>query len=156
MVSAPITEGILLIGAVIMAAGLSAAVIGHAGAFQSAFSTATGVEKDIILTKIKILYATNSSSTNATVWVKNIGANPISSVDNVDVYFGKIGSITRIPYNAGSAPQWTWSTPVTLWQTKDTVQINISLDQALVDNATYSIRITTPNGVSDDYVFSVG
>jgi flagellar protein FlaG len=154
MVSAPITEGILLIGAVIMAAGISAAVMGHAGVFQSAFSTATSAEKDIILTKIKILYATNSSSTTATVWVKNIGSNPITGVENVDVYFGKIGSITRIPYNTGSAPQWTFAAPVNVWQTKDTVQLNISLDQPLAQNTTYSIRVSAPNGVSDDYVFS--
>lgn len=156
MVSAPITEGIILIGAVIMAAGFSAVVMGNAGAFQSAFSAATTVEKNIVLTKIKVLYATNSSSTTASVWVKNIGSNPISSVDNVDVYFGKIGSTTRIPYNSGSEPQWTYSAPLTLWQTKDTVQINISLDQPLESNTTYTIRITTPNGVSDDYLFSVG
>ena len=42
----------------------------------------------------------------------------------------------------------------TIWQEMETLQINID-DNELTTGVTYMLRITTPNGVSDDYIFSL-
>ena len=107
------------------------------------------------MTKIKIIYATNTTSSNVSTWIKNIGMNPIKEPDLVDVYFGKLGSVQRIPYNTGSTPTWNYSSPVSVWQIKETTQINIYYNSQLAKNSTYVIKATTPNGIVDDHIFSI-
>jgi flagellar protein FlaG len=155
MVSAGITEGIMLMASVIVATSLSGVVLSKSGMISSSFAISSEAQKDLILTKIKIVYASGSSSSPAVkVWVKNVGSAPISSTDKLDVYFGKVGSTTRIPYDAGADPKWTYSAGVTLWQTKDTVEIDIANGSNLQASSTYMVRIVTPNGVADEYLFS--
>ncbi len=155
MAAAIFTEGILIIASVILAAGLSTTVLSKVGVFQSTFSATTENQKQITLTKIKVVYATNSSSTEVNAFVKNIGIAPVNDPASVDVYFGPLGSAQRIPYNNGTAPTWTYASPVTVWQEKNTVQIDITESATLQQNLTYMLRVTTPNGISDDYLFSL-
>lgn len=157
MVSVIISEGILLIASITVAAGLSAVVMNKVGSFQSVFSSLAEANKEEALTKIKIIYATNSSSAVVNVWVKNTGISPIKNLENTDVYFGKIGSVQRIPYSSESLPTWNYVGMASMleWQVRDTVQIKITLDNTLQTNVTYMLRIATSNGVSDDYMFSI-
>ncbi|MEM2141017.1 hypothetical protein [Nitrososphaera sp.] len=149
------TEGIMLVASVIVATSMSGMVISKTGILNSSFAISAETQKDIILTKIKVVYATGTSSSQvAKVWVKNVGSATITNTDKLDVYFGKVGSTTRIPYNAGSNPTWVYSAGVTQWQIKDTVQIEITNDANLSANSTYVVRIVTPNGVADEYLFS--
>ncbi|MEO9320500.1 MAG: hypothetical protein ABI361_07490 [Nitrososphaera sp.] len=150
-----ISEGIVLIASVIIAAGFSAVVLNQMGIFHSALSSTSATERDITLTKVKIIYASNSSSTQVNMWVKNIGSTPIKGLDKVDVFFGTIDDVERIPYNAGSSPTWVYSSPVTVWQIKDTLQMNLTSSFALQKDTAYTIRISAPNGVSDEYIFSI-
>ncbi|MGI0020731.1 MAG: flagellin [Nitrososphaera sp.] len=155
MVSVGISEGIMLMASVIVATSLSGMVIGKTSALNSAFTVSSEAQKDLILTKIKIVYAAgNSTSPAVKVWVKNTGSTPLANTDKLDVYFGKIGSSSKVPYNAGSAPKWVYSTAVTQWQVKDTVQIDITSSANLSASSTYVVRIATPNGVTDEYLFS--
>ncbi len=150
-----ISEGILVIASIVLATALSGAVMSQVGVFQSAFTASTQNQKDITLTMIKVVYATNSSSTQINVWVKNIGVNDITNPTSVDVYFGKLGALRNIPYNtAGPTPYWSYSSVFASWQAKNTAQIIINSDTNLQKGVTYQVRITTPNGVSDDYLFS--
>lgn len=145
----------MLVASVIVATSLSGMVISKTGILNSSFAISAEAQKDIILTKIKVVYATGSSSSpTAKVWVKNIGSAMITNTDKLDVYFGKVGSTTLIPYDAGSNPTWVYSGSVTQWQIKDTVQIDITSDGNLSANSTYVVRIVTPNGVADEYLFS--
>ncbi len=155
MVSAVFSEGILIIASVILAAGLSTTVLSKLGVFQSTFSATTENQKQITLTKIKVVYATNSSSTDVNAYVKNIGVAPIIDPASVDVFSGPLGSAQRIPYNNGTAPTWIYASPVTVWQEKDTVRIDITNSVTLQKNVTYMLRVTAPTGVSDDYIFSL-
>jgi|SRR5579875_1684851 flagellar protein FlaG len=155
-----ISEGIVLIAAVIIAAGFSVVVLNQMGIFQSTFSTASSAERDIALTKIKTVYATNTSSSEVEVWVKNVGSNQITSLDKMDVYFGKLSSLQLIPYVASgsTSPSWNYTntgSSSTVWQMTDTLQIKIACGCTITPNVSYGITIATPNGVSDDYVFSV-
>ena len=154
MASGVLSETILIIASVIAAAALAVTVMGQMSVFESAFSASTENQKEITLTKIKVIYVTNSTSSMATAWVKNIGMKPIDQPNSVDVYFGKLGSVQRIPYNTGIVPTWNYSSPTILWQTKDTAQINIYYDTDFLKNAPYVIKVITPNGISDDSIFS--
>lgn len=155
MASAVLTEGILIIASIIVATALSGAAISKVGVFQSAFTSSTENQKQITLTKIKVIYATNSSSTKVNTWVKNIGVSPITTPDSVDVYFGKLGATQRIPYNTGTTPTWNYTSFKSVWEIKDTVQIDIFSDNNLQKNVSYMVKVTTPNGVSDEQIFSI-
>lgn len=155
MASTVVSETILIIASVIVAGALSATVLSQMSVFDSAFTASTESQKEMVLTKIKIIYATNTTSTKVATWIKNIGMNPIKEPNLVDVYFGKLGSVQRIPYNTGTTPTWNYSSPITTWQIKETAQINIYYDLNLAKNSTYVIKATTPNGIVDDHVFSI-
>jgi hypothetical protein len=150
------SEGIILIASITVAAGISIVVLNQMGILQSTIIQSNAKEKDITLTRIKILYASNSSSNQFSAWAKNIGSTDISSLDRIDVYFGKVGSARNIPYNSGSPPSWVLSdASIKTWHMMDTLQIDVTNDIPLETNTTYFIRLVTPNGISDDYVFSV-
>ncbi|NDB92880.1 MAG: flagellin, partial [Nitrososphaeria archaeon] len=93
MASVVVSETILIIASVIVAGALSATVLGQMSVFDSAFSAATESQKDIVLTKIKIIYATNTTNTKVSTWIKNVGMSSIKEPNLVDVYFGKLGSV---------------------------------------------------------------
>jgi flagellar protein FlaG len=156
MVSVVISEGLILVTAIIIAAGFSVTILNQMGVFKSTIVTAGATEKEIALTKIKVLYATNSSSTEVKIWVKNVGSNPVVGLDKSDVYFGKLSYVERIPYNHTSSPTWVYANGTgTQWHPKDTLEFNVTSDDTLESSVTYVVRVATPNGVSDDYIFSV-
>lgn len=158
MVSGVMSEGILIIASVVIATSIAGVVLSQLGVFESTFTATTEGQKDMILTKIKIVYATNTTDDNVNVWVKNIGINPILSANNTDVYFGEIDSVTRIPLNTKKQLDDTWfydgPLPEPDWQIGDTHSINIT-DDDIVRGVTYVVSISTPNGVSDEYIFSL-
>jgi hypothetical protein len=88
------------------------------------------------------------------VWVKNIGAARISAVEQVDLFFGPEGNFTRIPFqeSAGNSyPYWTWQVENAAgWTPTATLKIAIHYAFPLTSGR-YFIKITLPNGVSDDY-----
>lgn len=157
MGSVAMSEGIILIASITVAAGISVVVLNQAGVLQSTITQSSARDKDITLTKIKILYASNSSSNEFSVWVKNVGSTDIAPLDRIDVYFGKVGSARHIAYNSSSSPSWSLKgiSSTSPWHTMDTLQIDISNDSTLEPDTTYFIRFVTPNGISDDYVFSI-
>ena len=150
MGSGAITEAILLIASLLIAGSVAGIAMSKIGTFQSAFTQTTENQKQTVLTNIKILYAQNSTSTNVTTWIKNVGTYSITNTANIDVYFGPTGSMQRVAYNSGS-PSWAFSAPVTSWSKASTVQINISGLSTITCSTTYELQVTTPNGVSDQY-----
>ncbi len=156
MGSVAMSEGIMLIASITVAAGISVVVLNQMGVLQSSIVQTSSREKEVTLTKIKTLYVANTSSTTFSVWAKNVGSADINSLDRMDLYFGKVGSARQISHNSGSAPSWTLNDPsIKSWRMMDTLQINVINDTPLEPNTTYFVRIVTPNGISDDYVFSV-
>jgi len=89
------------------------------------------------------------------VWVKNVGSATINPVERCDVFFGPEGSFARIPYNAGTAPQWTYAVENDdVWKPTATLRIAIDVVDDLVDDTRYYVKISLPNGISDDYYFT--
>jgi len=163
MAGAIIGEAILIIASVVLASTVAALVLNQIGIFESTFTATTEGQKEILLTKVKIILATNTTDSNVAIWVKNIGVNPIGFVDKVDVYFGQINQIQRIPYDADIAqPNLTWQywnatapdIPTPVWQKMGTFAINVT-DNNLVKGATYHVTVSTPNGVIDELIFSL-
>ena len=154
------SEGILIIASVVIATSIAGVVMSQVGVFESTFTSTTENQKDIMLTKVKIVYATNTTNDHVNVWVKNIGINPITDANKTDVYYGEIGQAQYIPLNTPKQldETWWWDGPQLpddpLWQISDTFSINIT-DVDLRPGVTYEVSITTPNGVTDEQIFSV-
>ncbi len=162
MAGAIIGEAILIIASVVLASTVAALVLNQIGIFESTFTATTQGQKEILLTKVKIILATNTTDTHVAIWVKNTGINPIAFVDKFDVYFGQINQIQRIPYNAITQSDLTWQywnatdpdIPTPVWQKMETFAINVT-DNNLVPGATYHVTVSTPNGVTDEHIFSL-
>jgi len=153
------SEGILIIASVVIATSIAGVVMSQVGIFESTFTATTENQKDIMLTKVKIVYATNTTDTHVNVWVKNIGINPIVNANNTDVYFGQINQVQKIPLNTKQQldDTWMWDAPLPdkpIWQISETHSINIT-DDDLIPGVTYQVTVTTPNGVDDEYIFSI-
>lgn len=160
MASGIMSEAILIIASVVIAAAVAGVVMNQVGVFESTFTATTEGQKDTLLTNFKVVMATNTTDDTVSIWIKNVGQNPISSVDKVDVYFGEIGQVQNIPYNQGCVapcPDDTWkydTVPDPVWQIMDTFSINVT-DDDIQRNVTYQVTVTTPNGVSDEHIFSL-
>ena len=162
MASGIMSEAILIIASVVIATSVAGVVMSQVGVFESTFTATTEGQKDTLLTNFKIVMATNTTDNTVSIWIKNVGQNPISSLDKVDVYFGEIGQIQNIPYDPScvppsACPNDTWrydSLPATVWQIMDTLSINIT-DNDILRDVTYQVTIISPNGVTAENIFSL-
>jgi flagellar protein FlaG len=158
MASGIMSEAILIIASVVIAAAVAGVVMNQVGVFESTFTATTESQKDIILTDVKIVYASGNDVDNyVNVWIKNVGVNPIVNANNTDVYFGPIGSVKNYPHNKiQTEDTWRWNSPLPepTWQISNTHSINIT-DAQITTGVTYQLTVTTPNGVSDEYIFSL-
>ena len=157
MAAGIMSEGILIIASVVIATSIAGIVMSQVGVFESTFTATTENQKDIMLTKVKIVYVTNTTDNHVTVWIKNIGINTITGANNTDVYFGEINQVTNIVHNSKKQLDntWQWNAPLPqpIWQISATHSINIT-DTDLLPQKTYHVTITTPNGVTDEEIFS--
>jgi len=159
MASAIIGEGIMIIASVIVAGALAGVILNQVGVFESTIVETTDAQQEKMLTKVKIVYASNSSNTILDVWVKNTGRNPVTSVTSMDVFFGPINQVTRYTYDSAIAfADNTWdfanNSPPTVWQMLNTTKIQID-ESSLAKDVTYVVRVGTPNGIFDEYIFSL-
>jgi flagellar protein FlaG len=157
MASGVMTEAILIIASIIVATTIAGVVMSQVGSFESTFTATSQNQKNELLTKIKVIHVLRNatdSPPNLEVWVKNIGIDPITTPTSMDIYFGPTGAAQRIPYSAeGGEDTWRFQTLPTMIQKMDTIQIRIT-DSQLAVGTTYTLRVSAPNGVYTDYVFS--
>ena len=109
--------------------------------------------------RINIVHAANSSDRlTVYIWVKNVGTSRILSIEESDVFFGPSDNFTRVPHvddAGGSYPRWSYSLENdTEWLSSATLKITIaySTDPGA---GTYFTKIIIPNGISDEYFFSM-
>jgi archaellum component FlaF (FlaF/FlaG flagellin family) len=106
--------------------------------------------------QIEIIHATGNDSSNALVWVKNIGSSSIQVIERCDVFFGPTDNFSRIPHEdrATEAPYWQWTIEnSTEWGPTATLRITI-ITGGPVLSGRYFVKIVTPSGLSDEYYFS--
>lgn len=114
---------------------------------------------DRMKTRINVVHASNTTNRiTVYLWVKNVGSTRITNIETSDVFFGPEGEFVRIPFtdDAGSSyPQWDYELEnATEWVPSGTLKITITYD---IDPGagTYYIKLIIPNGVSDEYYFSM-
>jgi hypothetical protein len=109
--------------------------------------------------RISIVHAANSANrTSVYLWIKNVGTQRIVDIGASDLFFGQEDDFDRVPYvsNAGdSYPRWIYSLENdTEWQTGATLKVTI-LYSSDPGAGTYFAKFIIPNGISDEYYFSM-
>ena len=109
--------------------------------------------------RINIVHAANTENrTTIYIWIKNVGTQRIVAVEQSDLFFGLSDNFSRIP-NVNDAnvtyPQWTFNLENdTEWNTSATIKVTITFDYD-PGKGTFFIKFIIPNGISDDYYFSM-
>jgi archaellum component FlaF (FlaF/FlaG flagellin family) len=109
--------------------------------------------------RINIVHAANTANrTSVYLWVKNVGTQRIVSVEDSDLFFGQETDFELVPYKTfaeGSYPQWDCELENdTEWQTSATLKITITYSSD-PGAGTYYSKFIIPNGISDEYYFSM-
>ena len=109
--------------------------------------------------RINIVHAANSANrTSVYLWVKNVGTQRIVSVEESDLFFGQDDSFNRVPYTGdapASYPQWDYALENdTEWETSATIKVTITYSSD-PGAGTYYSKFIIPNGISDDFYFSM-
>jgi hypothetical protein len=109
--------------------------------------------------RINIVHAANSANrTSVYLWIKNVGTQRIVNVDDSDLFFGQSDNFSRIPYvddAPTSYPQWDFDIENDdQWQTSATLKVTISYTSD-PGTGTYYTKFIIPNGISDEYYFSM-
>ena len=96
------------------------------------------------------------------IWVKNIGDTRIFSIEKTDVFVGKTGDFARISHEteleAGVYPRWGHSIEggdsTSEWGPKATLKITVTYGSTQAAG-NYDTKVVIPNGISDEYFFSM-
>lgn len=112
--------------------------------------------------QVEIIHAAGEAdSSPVLVWVKNIGSSRIASVESCDVFLGPVGNFYRVLHDdyagAGEYPYWTAEVENgSEWDPTRTLKISIYYDPLdLPSSGRYFVKVVLPNGVSDEYYFSI-
>ena len=143
---------------------------------SSALVAASAKVDDRLKSDIEIIHAVGElnssgsfSDTNGNgrfeifIWVKNVGDTRILNLTQIDVFVGTTSTFTRIPHltevEAGVYPRWQQDvegdSDDTEMSPKETVKITVDYDTSTQAQGDYDIKIIIPNGVMDEYFFSM-
>jgi archaellum component FlaF (FlaF/FlaG flagellin family) len=149
-----IITAFLIIGGVVAAVLIYGAVYPAVVQSGDAMTSRQRVINDRLRTGIEIIHATGDGS-NGLIWVKNTGSTTLAPIDKCDVFFGPEGDFTRIPYGEGAGnPYWVGELEdAERWSPAATLRITVVYGQSILEGR-YFVKISTPNGVSDEYWFS--
>ena len=109
--------------------------------------------------RINIVHAANSANrTSVYLWIKNVGTQRIVDVDASDLFFGQQDDFEHIPHSGDAGtdyPRWDYSLENdTEWQTSATLKITITYTSD-PGAGTYYSKFIIPNGINDEYYFSM-
>ncbi len=154
-----ITTALLIIAGVICSVILFNSVYPAINRSSSALVSMTDKINDRMKSRISIVHAANTANrTTEYIWVKNVGSSRIVSIEESDVFFGQEGDFSRIPHvddAGGGYPRWQYTLENnTEWKTGATLKITITYDSD-PGTGTYFIKVVIPNGISDEYYFSM-
>lgn len=107
---------------------------------------------DRMKSQIKIVHASGQSTdSDVSVWVKNVGSVRVAAIERIDVFFGPEGDFTRIPYDSGS-PHWEYELENdSAWNPSATLKILIRYGAGMPSAGRHFLKVVLPNGVSDEY-----
>jgi len=167
-----LTTILLMVAAVVCVTLVVNAVYPAISRSTSALSSASARMNERIRSQIEIVHASaeldkdgvwqdTDSDTYFDIfaWVKNVGSGSIVDIEQSDVLVGGNQTIwswiPHVDHASGAYPQWDYTIENgTEWSTSTTLKIEISYESALTSGE-YSLKVLTPNGISDDHVFSM-
>lgn len=110
--------------------------------------------------RISIVHAANTADRETVyIWIKNVGNQRILEINKSDLFFGQEDNFDRIPYTteAGTSyPRWEYTIEngSDQWLTSDTIKVTITYNTD-PGTGTYYVKFFIPNGISDEYYFSM-
>ena len=154
----------IIVTALLIVAGVVAAIVLYNAVYPAIADSGDALTRrqrqidERLQSQIEIIHAApwGESSDVAWVWVKNVGSRRISAIESCDIFFGPEGNFRRLTYGAAEGG-WDYVVEQgTEWDPTMTLKITISNhDGETLDVQTrYFVKVTTPNGVSDEYYFS--
>ena len=152
----------IIVTALLIVAGVVTAVILYNTVYPAVTASGDALTRrqrqidQRLQSQIEIIHAApDGAVTNgAWVWVKNVGSQRISPIESCDVFFGPEENFSRLSYGDGDG-QWTGEVENgTDWDPSTTLKITVLYTENLLDGTRYYVKVTTPNGVSDEYYFS--
>ncbi len=151
-----ITSSLLIIASVVAAMTLINAVMPALGKSSGALLTANSVAAKRIKTDIDIIHASgNDSAETVTVWVKNVGSEPISPISSSDVILTTPTTVSRLTYTSGCVSDcwdYTIEDSGTSWVQASTVKFTI---KTTVATGAFTVSISVPNAALAEKDFSV-
>ncbi len=156
-----ITTALLIIAGVICMIFVFNSVYPMINRSSQAMTSMADTIDERMKSRINIVHAANDGE-DVYIWIKNVGSTRIVSIEKTDVFFGSSDNFSRVPYVAdaqGSYPYWIYNLENdtengTVWLPSVTLKITITYNSD-PGAGTYSIKVIIPNGISDEYYFSM-
>jgi hypothetical protein len=123
---------------------------------SSSISSAASKMSDRIESRVSIIQVGNNGAI-VEAWLKNIGINEITNIEQTDLFFGSTENFGRITYASGpDLPYWEYQIEGgnAGWTQAVTINITIHLTEPLIPGK-YVLKAVIPNGISDQTTFSV-
>ena len=154
-----ITTALLIIAGVISMIFVFNSVFPMVNRSSQAMVSMADTIDDRMKSRINIVHAANTADRlTVYLWVKNVGSSRIVSIEESDVFFGQEYDFARVPYvddAGGSYPRWAYTIENdTEWKTGATLKVTITYDSD-PGAGTYFTKVVIPNGISDEYYFSM-
>jgi hypothetical protein len=158
MTETAITTAMITIACVVSASIMISAIFPALHRASSSVVSSSALLGERIETSIDIIAETNDTS-QAYIWVKNIGASSITQIDSSDIFFGKTNDFQRIPYSAtlSLTPSWNYAIENDdsdgKWDGGETV--NITIVTSGITTGDYYVKMILYNGISAEDTYSI-
>jgi archaellum component FlaG (FlaF/FlaG flagellin family) len=158
MAETAITTAMITIACVVCASMLLSAIFPALNRASSSVVSSSTLLGERMETSIDIIAETNDTS-QAYIYVKNIGASSITQIDSSDIFFGKTNDFQRIPYNAtlSITPSWNYAIENDggngKWDGGETV--NVTIATSGITTGDYFVKMILPNGISTEDTYSI-
>jgi hypothetical protein len=154
-----ITTALLIVAGVVCIIFIFNSVYPMINRSSQAMSSMADTVDERMKSRINIVHAANSADRlHVYIWIKNVGDQRISTIQESDLFFGPEDNFDRIPHAgdaAGVYPNWDYTLENdTEWMTSATIKITVTYDEAPAAG-TYFVKFIIPNGISDDFYFSM-
>ncbi len=145
---------LLIIGGVIAAFAILNGVYPALERSSSAINTATDQVNDQIKSQIEIINV-STNGTSVQVWVKNVGASVINSIENSDVFLYSGNNTERFTYGNENSqlPYWNYQLAGGTTSWRPAVTSEFILHPVALAGGPYQVKIVIPNGISDQSAF---
>ncbi|MBM3944322.1 MAG: hypothetical protein FJ317_02395 [SAR202 cluster bacterium] len=138
-----LTTTLLTMAAVVAAIMVINTMIPALGQSSGSLISTTDSAASRIKTDLDIIHvATNTSTNQILIFVKNVGVAEITAIDQADVFLQTgTASFERVSYNVVPTPNWAYSIldGATAWTTGRTIQITITV--ASLTSGDYKVEI---------------